>query len=341
VSLRTPLCDLLGIDHPILSVGFGTSATPELAAAVSNAGGLGVLGLSLPLPALRDRVARTRRLTERPFGGNIIIAPLAGPHWSDEARQIKRSQVMTAIETRIPALVLFWGDPKPFVDPAHRAGVKILVQVGSADEAESAARAGVDAVIVQGSEAGGHVKATKSIWEVLPEAVARIGRTPAIASGGIADGRGIARALGLGAQGVSLGTRFVASEEAWIHPQYKRRVVEATAEDTFFSQDLFNVGWPDAPHRVLKNKTFGRWDDAGRPPSGKRPDEGQVIGTLRFPWGEQQWHRYEVGMMVPTFDGDPEDGVMWAGLSVDLVKDIKPAGEIVRELVRETEAAQG
>jgi hypothetical protein len=162
-----------------------------------------------------------------------------------------------------------------------------------------------------------------------------------IASGGIGDGRGIARALRLGAQGVSLGTRFVASEEAWIHPHHKQRVVAAGASDTEYANDLFYVGWPDAPHRYLKNKTSRAWNDAGRPPIGRRPGEGEVIGRMRLPWGDQEWHRYEcgIGMLVPTFDGDPDEGVMWAGLSVEQVRDIKPAGAIVRDLVRETEAA--
>jgi NAD(P)H-dependent flavin oxidoreductase YrpB (nitropropane dioxygenase family) len=339
VSLRTPLCDLLGIEYPILSVGFAASATPELAAAVSNAGGLGVLGLAIPLEAQRERVARTRELTDRPFGGNIIIAAFASPYATEQVRALRRRQLQSAFDLRVPVVVLFWGDPAPFVEPAHQAGVKLLAQVGSTEEAASAARAGVDAVIVQGVEAGGHVMATRSIWELLPETIAVVGATPILASGGIGDGRGIARALRLGAQGVSLGTRFVASAEAWIHPHYKQRVVDATAEDTFLTPDLFDVGWRDAPHRVLKSRTYERWDAAGRPPVGKRPGEGEVIGTLRLPWASVEWHRYETGMVVPAFDGDPEDAPLWAGVSVDQVNEVKPAGQIVRDLVRETEAA--
>jgi nitronate monooxygenase len=339
VRLRTPLCELLEIEHPILNVGFAASAGPELAAAVSNAGGLGVLGIGIPLDAMRSRVARTRELTDRPFGGNIIIAAFASAHATEETRALRREQIALAIEMHVPVLVLFWGDPAPFVEPAHRAGTKILVQVGTVEEAADAARAGVDAVIMQGSEAGGHVKATRSIWETLPAAVAAVRPIPVIASGGIGDGRAIAQALSAGAQGVSLGTRFVASEEAWIHAHYKRRVVEAGAQDTFYSPDLFDVGWKDAPHRVIKNRTYALWDAAGRPPSGQRPGEGEVIGRLELPWADVQWRRYEVGMPTPTFDGDPEDAPMWAGLSIDAVRDVKPAGDIVRDLVRETEAA--
>jgi nitronate monooxygenase len=333
VRIRTPLCESLGIDVPIFSVGFGISATPELAAAVSNAGGCGVVGLGgLPPAHIPDAVARTRGLTSRPFGGNIIIADLA------EGGEETREQIAAAIEARVPVLVLFWGDPAPFVEPAHAANVRLYVQVGSAAEAGEAAAAGVDAVIIQGDEAGGHVKATESIWTVLPAAVEAAGATPVLASGGIGDGRAIARALELGAQGVSLGTRFVASEEAWIHDAYKQAVVASGAGDTFYG-DLFDVWWPDAPHRALKRKTYDEWDAAGRPPPGRRPREDEPIGTLQRPWGSYAWPRYATGMLTPGFEGDPDYAPMWAGESVGHVRAVQPAAEIVRELVRETEAA--
>lgn len=339
LGIRTPLCDLLGIEVPILSVGFASSATPELAAAVSNAGGLGVIGLGFPVEVLRVRVAHTRELTAKPFGGNFVLAALADPDSPEDFRQARRLQIATATEERVPVLVLFWGDPSPFVEPAHRAGVKVLLQVGSVEEAIAAVEAGVDGVILQGVEAGGHVKATRSIWETLPAAVDAARGTPIIASGGIGDGRAIARAMKLGAQGVSLGTRFVASEEAWIHPHYKERIVGASADDTVLSPDLFNVGWENAPHRALKNKTYQRWEAAGRPPVGKRPGEGEIVGTFHLTSGDQSTERYESTMLIPPFEGDPEDVVMWAGLSVDSVNDVKPAGQIVRDLVRETEEA--
>jgi NAD(P)H-dependent flavin oxidoreductase YrpB (nitropropane dioxygenase family) len=339
VPLRTPLCDVLGIEVPILSVGFGWGATPELAAAVSNAGGLGVLGLRVPRDEAIARISKTRALTPRPFGGNLIISTFESRHVTEEQRAVKRAQIDVAFEQRIPVLVLFWGDPAPFVAPARDAGTKLVVQVGSLDELERAVRAGVDAVIMQGLEAGGHVKATRSLWEMLPEAVRIAGRTPVLASGGIGDGAGIARAFRLGAQGVSLGTRFVASAEASVHQHYKDRVVNARSEDTVYTPDLYDVGWRDAPHRTLKNKTFATWDAAGRPPSGSRPREGEVIGHMPVPWTNFEWHRYESGMMLPTFDGDPEDAPMWAGESVDRINDIKPAGDIVRELAREAEDA--
>jgi NAD(P)H-dependent flavin oxidoreductase YrpB (nitropropane dioxygenase family) len=175
---------------------------------------------------------------------------------------------------------------------------------------------------------------------VLPRTVEAVAPLPVLASGGIGDGAAIARALSLGAQGVSLGTRFVASEEAWIHARYKQRVLEARAEDTFYG-DLFPVGWPDAPQRAIKNKVYEEWDAAGRPPLGQRPREDEPIGTEPVPWSGKVdvWPRYAPGMLTPAFVGDADYGPMWAGESVDVIDEIKPAAEIVGDLVREAEAA--
>lgn len=340
IGLRTPLCDVLGIEYPVLSVGFGAGARAELAAAVSNAGGFGVLGASgVPPELLAREVARTRTLTDSPFGINLIIAEDAGVHPQDD-RRFFLEQIAAAADEGLAAVVFFWGDPEPFVDAAHRDGVKVLIQVGSVDEAEAARAAGVDAVIAQGVEAGGHVRATTSIWELLPATVEALAPLPVLASGGIGDGAGLARALELGAQGVSLGTRFVASDEAHVHPAYKLRVVESTAEDTVYTEDLYDVWWPDAPHRTLRNKTFEEWDAAGRPPAGERPGEGTRVGTRRLSSGEfVEWPRYAVGMITPDSEGDLEYLPMWAGESCSLVSEIKPAGDIVRDLVRDAEAA--
>jgi nitronate monooxygenase len=339
-SLRTPICGELGVEYPVLSVGFGMGAGPELAAAVSNAGGFGVLG-GLPPEEIPPVVEATRKLSERPFGVNVIIAELESPAGDEEDKAWVREQVETAIEQRVAAVVLFWGDPAPFVAAAHDAGVKLLVQVGSVAEAEHAAAAGVDAVIVQGVEAGGHVRGTTSIWELLPAAVEAVQPVPVLASGGIGDGSGLARALELGAQGVSLGTRFVASDEAWIHPAHKQRIVESTAEDTVLSA-LFDTWWPGAPSRTLRNRTFEEWEAAGRPPHGSRAGEDTLIGTRRLTSGHvQEWPRYAVGLMPPTFEGDVEAVPLHVGESCSVVHDVKPAGRIVADLVREAEAALG
>jgi nitronate monooxygenase len=340
-SLRTPLCGELGIEYPIFSVGFGVSAGPELAAAVSKAGGCGVLGAGegvMPGAELRRRIGEVRRLTDRPFGVNFVLAPLEDPLASEEERLRVRERIADAVEERVPAIVLFWGDPAPFVEEAGRAGVRVVIQVGSVAEAKAAAAAGVAAVIAQGIEAGGQLRGTASIWDLLPAVVEAVRPLPVLASGGIGDGAGIARALRLGAQGVSLGTRFVASEEAWIHPAYKERVVRGKADDTFLGE-LFTARGRANRQRALRNKAFEAWDRAGRPAPGRRPDDGTVIGTLRLPWGQQAWQRYDVGMLIPDFDGDPDWAPMWAGESIDVVNDVEPAGTIVRRLVHEAEAA--
>jgi NAD(P)H-dependent flavin oxidoreductase YrpB (nitropropane dioxygenase family) len=334
-SLHTPLCDLMGIRYPIFCAGFGSAAGPEIAAAVSNAGGFGVLGCAGIAPEEVEKlVGATRALTTLPFGVNTII---------DETEEGDREWLLKQVESigllRVAAVVLFWGDPAPYVEPAHRLGLKVMIQVGSMEEARAAASAGVDVVIAQGVEAGGHVRGTTSIWDLLPATVRAIKPIPVLASGGIGDGAGIARALQFGAQGVSLGTRFVASDEAFVHPGYKQRIVDSRAEDTVLNT-LYDVWWPNAPHRTLRNKTLAEWEAAGRPPSGSRPGEGTPIGHRRLSTGKLiEWPRYAIGTVPPDFDGDWEYAPLWAGESCSDVNDVKPAAEIMRDLVRDAEGA--
>ena len=325
---RTSLCDLLGIEHPILQVGFGPGATPELVAAVSNAGGLGVLsGNTRDLARLERWIVRARELTERPFGLNLILAVP------------KEEQFRIGLAHGIRVFVLFWGDPRPYVDGAHAVGAKVIYQAGSVAEARDAKAAGVDAVIAQGHEAGGHVRGRTALAAFLPAVVDAVRPLPVIASGGIADGRGVAAALRLGATGVSLGTRFVASTEADVGNEYKRRIVESAAEDTVYAEDLFHVGWPNAPHRVIRNGVVREWEEAGRPPTGAKPREGEIVGTLPGPDGPFDVPRYAVGMLTTTGSTVPVDEApLWAGQSVALIHEVKPAGEIVRDLVREADA---
>lgn len=335
-ALRTPLCDLLGIRYPILCAGMGLAAGPELAAAVSEAGGFGVIGGGggTPPGPLSERVVQARALTKSPFGVNVIIDQTEP---GDDVWL--RDQIAAICEMDVAALVLFWGDPAPHVKTARDHGVKVLIQVGSTEEAEAAAAAGVDAVIAQGVEAGGHVRGTTSIWELLPETVRALNPLPVLASGGIGDAAGVVRAVQLGAQGVSLGTRFVASDEFQAHPAYKQRIVDGRAEETVYNL-LYDVWWPNAPHRTLRNKTIDEWEAAGRPPSGSRPGEGTPIGHYTTSTGERiDWPRYAIGVAGPDFDGDIEYAPLWAGTSVSLVNDIKPAAEIIRNIVREAEAA--
>jgi nitronate monooxygenase len=322
----TALCRDLGIEHPIFSVGFGAGARAELAGAVSKAGGLGVLGSTVPLDELGNQIARVREVTDRPFGVNFIIAVY-------EPEEL-RERVDFVLAQHVPLIVFFAGDPSPYVDDAHAAGTRVFIQVGSPAEAETVVESGVDGVIAQGFEAGGHVIARHSLFVNLPTIVDAAGTVPVLASGGIADGRGLAAALCLGAQGVSLGTRFVASDEAFAHEEFKRRVVASSAEDTVYSEFLYGLFW-DAPHRALKTRGYDEWVAAGRPST--RPGEGETIGVLRAPWGDSDIPRWAPIMVSPWFDGDIELAPMWAGESVALVHEIKPAGQIVHDIAREAD----
>ncbi|TMC45741.1 MAG: nitronate monooxygenase [Chloroflexi bacterium] len=324
--LKTELCARLGIEHPILSAGFGPGAGPEVVAAVSNAGGCGVLGASgFRVPYLRGLIRRVRALTSKPFGVNLIL------------EDIEEGPIEACLDERVPLLVFFWGDPAPYVGPAHARGVKVAIQVGSAEEAREAAEAGVDFVIAQGVEAGGHVRGTTALSVLVPAVVDVVAPLPVLASGGVADGRGLVAALSLGAQGVSMGTRFVASEEAFVPPLYKARIVSSQAEDTVYTEDLFDVGWPNAPHRVLRNAIVREWEAAGRPPSGQRPGEGTTVGSRTRAGETWEIPKYASITPTPEYTSDLEYLPFWAGQTCSLIHDIKPAGQVVRDIVAEAE----
>jgi nitronate monooxygenase/enoyl-[acyl-carrier protein] reductase II len=234
-------------------------------------------------------------------------------------------------------LVLFWGDPGPYVADAHRVGTKLLVQCGSVEEARRTAAAGADAVMVQGVEAGGHVRGTTGLSVLLPATVEAVAPLPVVAAGGIATGRGVAAALALGAQAVSLGTRFLCSEESRAAQAYKERILAATAEDTLHTK-LFDVGWPDAAHRVLRNDGVREWEAAGSPPVGRRAGEGDVIGKMPVAGQVVELPRYGVFMPLEGFEGDLEHAVLYCGQSASLVDDIRPAAQIVHDLARTADA---
>ncbi|MCY4386610.1 MAG: nitronate monooxygenase [Desulfurellaceae bacterium] len=324
--LHTPLCQDLGITYPIFSVGMGGGmAGPRLTAAVSNAGGGGVLGMGgLPAPFIQEQIQQVRTLTERPFGVNIIL-PL-----------LQEGQIETCFAEAVPLLVLFWGDPEPYVKEAHRVGTKVFLQAGSVEEALTAVNAGVDGIIAQGVEAGGHVKSTTSLSTIVPAMVEAVGPVPVIAAGGIATGRGVVAALTLGAQAVSMGTRFVASEEVQVVQAYKQRIVDSTAEDTVYTT-LFDVGWPDAAHRVLRNTAMDEWEAAGCPASGQRPGEGRAIGTMPMAGTSVELPKYGIFPPMPGFAGDLEQTALYAGESCRLIHDVKPASHIVRDIMAEAE----
>jgi len=321
--LRTELCRQLGIDYPIFSAGMGPAAGPELAAAVSNAGACGVLGgAGLSAPYLRRQIQRLRTLTARPFGVNLILAVS------------EKGQIETCLDESVPFLILFWGDARPYIAEARHRATRVLLQIGSVDEAVAAAEAGVDAIIAQGVESGGHVKGTTALSALVPAVVEAVRPVPVIAAGGIANGRGVAAALSFGAQAVSMGTRFLASEEAFVPVGYKERIANSTAKDTIYTQ-LFDIGWPAAPHRVLRNKAVAEWEAAGCPPSGQRPGENTVIGTLQRGSKVIELPRYWALCATADFSGDLEYAALHAGQSCSLVNDVKPAAQIVQDTMDE------
>src|ERR1700690_62932 len=292
------------------------SAVPELAAAVSNAGALGMLSLTWSSPA-GDVVRETAALTDRPFGGNLILG-------SDQHRRLDQ-----ALEAGLRIVSLFWGDPAGYVEQVHDAGGVVLQTVGSAEEARRAVARGVDVVVAQGWEAGGHVRSQVASLPLVPAVVDAVAPVPVIAAGGIGDARGVAAVLALGAQAAWLGTRFLLAEEMPIHEEYRRRLIAAAETDPQLYPNLYDVGWPDSPHRALENSTGQAWEAAGRPPDSKRPGIGDVIA--HFASGEAIV-RYEPAPPMVGTTGDIEALSMWAGQGVALAKQQQSAADIVAEL---------
>lgn len=317
-ELRTKLTDLLGITLPIVQAPIGSATCPKLAAAVSNAGGLGMLALTWKdIDSTRQAVRETRAQTERPFGVNLVL------QWD------QRKRLDVCLEEEVPVISFFWGDPTPYLAATRRSRAIVMQTIGSASEAKRMVDTGVDVVVAQGWEAGGHVWGQVATMALVPSVVDAVaGAVPVVAAGGIADGRGVAAVLALGAAGAWIGTRFLASEEAQIHPAYRDALLKADEADTAYTT-LFDGGWPNAPHRVLKNSTFLDWQAAGCPPSGQRPREGEVAATLE---GGKPSLYYDDAIAVPGVVGDAETMALYAGQSVGLVSDVKPAATIVREM---------
>ena len=192
---------------------------------------------------------------------------------------------------------------------------------------------GADAIVAQGWEAGGHVHGAVATMALVPAVVDRVAPVPVLAAGGIADGRGLAAAMALGAAGAWIGTRFLASDEAEIHPLYRDRLLAAQETDTVYGT-LFDVGWPDAPHRTLRNKTIEAWEDAGRAPTGKRPREGVIVA--KSPDGDIV--AYQAHTPGALDGGDIDALSLWSGQGVGLVRRVQPAAEIVHEIWHEGRA---
>lgn len=321
--MRTALCDMLGVEHPIIAAPMGPDLSgPELVAAVSNAGGLGILQAQFhPPPRFREEIRRLRALTAKPFGVNLLLQfPV-------------EDQVAVCLQERVPVLSLFWGDPTPYVARAHSAGVKVFHQVGSVPEAQCAAAAGVDVIVAQGVEAGGHVAGEVSTLALVPRVVDAVAPRPVVAAGGIADARGVVAVLALGAQAAVLGTRFLASAESRAHPHYKQRVLAADEGDTVRTI-LFGHGWPNAPHRTLRTAFVQQWYGQEGRGQESRPDE-PVVGQTVIGGQPMPVPRFRGFPPNSDASGDIDSMDLLAGQGVGLVREVKPAGQIVRELVEE------
>lgn len=320
--------DKLGVKLPIWNAGMGLGiAGAQLASVVSNAGGLGVLGLgSMDPSAMEQMIAETRASTSRAFGANIIMPMML------------EGQMAKCFDEKIPLLVLFWGDPEPYIADAHKRDMLVVSQCGDVEEAVRAAEAGVDGVIVQGTEAGGHVKATRPLVDVVTATVKELGSLPVIASGGIANGADIARALKLGAAAVSMGTRFLATPEAVVLEEYKQRLLKARSQDTVLTK-LFDMGWPDAAHRVIRNRAYNDWEAADCPASGSRPDENAVVATLDIGPEPVELPRYTVTPPLIQFNGDLEESALYCGESCDRIDTIENADIVMEQLIAELNTA--
>jgi enoyl-[acyl-carrier protein] reductase II len=319
-ALHTPLCDFLGIQYPICQAGMGYVARSALAAAVSEAGGLGVLAAAHCTPAeLRAEIRRVRDLTDRPFGVDILFATVAATGAeADRFTESVRAWADVTLEERVPVLVAGLGNPGPVTAQAHREGMKVMALCGNVKQALDHAENGVDVVIAQGHEAGGHTGRIGGLV-LIPAVIDAVAPRPVLAAGGIADGRGLAAALALGAVGIWIGTRFIATPEAYCHENYKQKVVQIGEEGTIVTRAASGK-----PCRLIRNTFTREWE--------KREAE-----ILPFPLQAVRVGR--AASLRAREEGDIEHGNAPCGQSAGLIRDVVPAAEVMRRLVAEAEAA--
>lgn len=339
--MKTAVTDLLGIQHPVFSAGMARVSQAALTAAVSEAGGMGCLGGVSFLPAaLETEIAKIRSLTAKPFAVNLLLpdsltnedddvwAPVR-ELWNnlDPADQSKmtgvealltpgavREQVEVVLAAAPAMVVLTFAAPTEFIDECHRRGIKVAALVGSTGRAVAAAEAGADLLIAQGTEGGGHTGYTGTL-PLVPAVVDRV-KVPVLAAGGIVDGRGLAAALALGAAGVWVGTRFIASPEAYGNDAFKARVVNGESRELTLTR-----AYTGKPLRAFRNQWTAQWEASGEQPR-QFPGQYAVAGT-----------RVETGYQ----DGDTDWGMMPSGQGISSIYELTPAGEIVRAMVADAE----
>lgn len=304
--IHTPLCELLGIEYPIVQGGMAWAAAAELAAAVSNAGGLGVVGAGdRPPEAVRHELRRARALTDRPLGANV---PLFAAGVED------RLQVF--IDEGVSVVTVGGGNAGPYLRPLQRAGIRVIPVVASVALARRMARQGVDALIAEGMESGGHIGDVATL-PLVPQVVDAVD-LPVIAAGGIADGRGLAAALALGAAGIQMGTRFICTTECPAHENYKQRIVRAHDRATIVTGGAFGH-----PVRTIRGPFVRRLEDLERQGISEADFVSYGAGTLR----------------AAIVEGDVVGGSVMAGQSAGLIDDIVPVQILVDRIVAEAEAA--
>ena len=368
MSLHTRICDIFGIEYPIILAGMGGASNPELAAAVSNAGGLGVLGAATCHPdQLREWIARTRSLTDRPFGVDTLLPAsvrrgaagdgakaASGPSPADELPELKKftaefmereglgafpfaepgkprsfmedlgnlfskevfeAQMEVVIEQKVPVYAAGLGNPGPWVDRLHDQGTVVLSVVGAVRHARKAVESGVDVIVAQGHDAGGH-NSPVGTMALVPQVVDAAGDVPVLAAGGIGDGRGVAAALMLGAEGAWLGTAFLAAEEAAIEDYQKKALVEANEEGTVISRSVTGK-----PARLIRNSWARAWEESEFEPL-PMPFQSILAGPVQATAMQQKR-----GDIAPGF----------AGQGIGMIDAVRPAAEILREIVEGAE----
>ena len=303
--LKTAICDLFGIEHPVIQGGMAHLGTAELVSAVSNAGGRGIIGAGYyDADWVREQIMITRALTDRPFGVNL---PLTSPHAAAIIGVILEDEV-TIITTGV-------GDPLDRIPEFKQAGIKVMPVIGSVARARGLEEAGVDAIGADGTESGGHVGDTTTM-ALVPQVVDGV-TVPVVAAGGIADGRGVAAALALGALGAQLGTRFVCSEECIAHLDYKQKILEAHDRSTVVTGRSTGL-----PLRSLKNSLTEQY--LALEEAGVGAEELNELGRGR--------------MHLGLIDGDTDEGSLLSGQIAGMIGKIMPVQAIIEELVAEAEA---
>jgi enoyl-[acyl-carrier protein] reductase II len=304
---RTALTDMLGIEYPIVQAGMGGVAMGELTAAVSNAGALGCIGAAmLQPPSLREEIRKVRDLTDKPFAVDLLLA---------EGMPGIPQMLEVIYDERVPVFASGLGNPGPYAEEMHRSGMKILALVGNVKNARRCAEGGADIIVAQGTEGGGHTGRVATM-ALVPQVVDAVKPKPVAAAGGIADGRGLVAALALGACGIWVGTRFVATQEAFGHLNYKNRIVEMNEEGTIVTRCFTGK-----PCRVVRNQYAESWIG--------REDEVKPFPAQMMVDGEK--------MAAAIGLGNTDLGLMPAGQISGLINRLGSAEDVVRAFIEEAE----